>query len=97
MSGFPREKRAIRTATNDRDRCGLVAPVHALDNFDLVPKPELQPLQRVQAQLIRRGPALLVFDAGLDGGPAMTKLLDELVHGTASLFVDNEEVGEQCR
>lgn len=79
-----RSERAVATPTNVVDRCGLAVPVQTLDERDLVAERELQSLQRAQAQGIRRGSGLLLFDAGLDGGAAVTKRLYELVHGIAS-------------
>jgi len=83
----------MRPASHDRDRNGLAAPVQALDELDLFAEPELQALERAQAQLVRDGPGLLIFDPRLDSGAAMTKRLDKRVHAIASFAVDAQEVG----
>jgi len=83
---------AERASTDNGYRYRLAAPVHPLDELDLVTVPQLQPFQRAQAKLIWCGTGLLVFDAALDGRPSVKERLDELVHGTASLAVDNPKL-----
>jgi len=73
MSGLPQEGRSQRATTDDGYGDLLAMPVHPFEELDLFAESELQPFQCAYTKLIGCRACLLVFDASLKDGPAVTE------------------------